>query len=79
VPKPQYGAAHQRERAKWKRIVDTGQATCCLCGKWIPPGAAWDLDHLPGTDQYRGAACQRCNRADGGKRRHRKAQKRWMF
>ena len=68
--KPQYGRQHRTEREKWKLLVESGAAHCCLCGKWIPPDALWDLDHLPGTDQYRGAACRKCNRADGGRRRH---------
>ena len=71
MTKPQYGAAHRKARAQWKRIVDAGEATCCLCGRWIEPGAAWDLDHVPHTDQYRGAACARCNRSEGATRGNR--------
>lgn len=71
MPKPQYGTKHQAERLKWKRVVDAGQASCCLCGEWITPGQPWDLDHLPGTDEYRGAACRRCNRSDGATRGNR--------
>lgn len=68
MARPQYGARHKAERTKWKRLVDAGQATCCLCGKWLVPGQPFDLDHVPGTDQYRGVACQSCNRHDGAVR-----------
>ena len=74
-----YGARHQAERRKWKRIVDAGQASCCLCGQWIEPGAAWDLDHLPGTTEYRGAACAACNRQDGARRGNQMRSERWSF
>lgn len=71
MPKPQYGAAHKRERNRWRQLIDHGQVHCCLCGAWLEPGSLFDLDHVPGTpDQYRGAACPGCNRADGGRRRH---------
>jgi hypothetical protein len=77
---PKYGYRHQQERLKWKRIVDQGDAVCCLCGRPLPPGAAFHLDHLPGTDQYRGVACPKCNTADGGRRRHRpKVVTRWTL
>lgn len=71
MSKPQYGPAHRKERARWAAIVNAGQADCCLCGRWIEPGAAWDLDHLPGTTDYRGAACARCNRSEGASRGNR--------
>ena len=81
MAKPQYGAAHRRERKRWRLLVDEGQVNCCLCGKWLAPGSPFDLDHLPGTtDQYRGAACVRCNRVDGGKRRHiEPTPRRWIL
>lgn len=63
-----YGAAHKREREKWRAIVDAGRAHCCLCGKHIAPGSEFDLDHTPDRTGYRGAACPRCNRADGARR-----------
>jgi hypothetical protein len=79
MARPQYGARHKAERAKWKRLVDAGQATCCLCGKWLQPGQPFDLDHVPGTDQYRGAACQACNRRDGAVRGNRGRGRRWAL
>lgn len=63
-----YGAAHKRARARWRNLVLTGQATCSLCGQPLEPHLPWDLDHLPGTDQYRGPSHPSCNRADGARR-----------
>jgi hypothetical protein len=63
---------HRQERARWKRIVERGQAWCaefyCLePDRWIEPGSAWDLAHdLDGT--YLGAAHARCNRSEGARR-----------
>lgn len=71
MAKPQYRSKHQAERKKWKRLVDAGDASCCLCGQWLPPGAAFDLDHEPGTLTYRGVAHAHCNRSDGAKRGNR--------
>jgi len=71
-----YGAAHQRERAKWKRSVDAGEVNCSRCGQWIQPGAPWDLGHADDRTAYTGPECRRCNRADGGRRRHRKPSRR---
>lgn len=80
MAKAKYGPAHQRERAKWKQVVDAGEANCCLCGKWIAPGSLWDLDHLPGTGLYRGAACRGCNRSDGAARGNRaRVKRRWVL
>jgi len=68
MPKPQYGAAHARERKKWRKLVDQGGVACCLCGRAIAPGSPFDLDHEPNTTNYRGAACPTCNRSDGARR-----------
>lgn len=68
MPKPQYGYAHQQERARWKKQVDAGLVHCALCGAWLDPSQPWDLDHEPGTEGYRGPACRGCNRADGATR-----------
>jgi hypothetical protein len=40
-----YGAAHRRERARVKRLVDLGVARCSRCGGRIAPGAKFHLDH----------------------------------
>lgn len=63
-----YGAEHKRERARWARIVERGEATCCLCGQPIVPGVKWHLDHTPDRTGYRGPACASCNVKDGAKR-----------
>jgi hypothetical protein len=36
-----YGHAHQQERKRWSRLVDSGIAVCCRCGGLIPPGTPW--------------------------------------
>lgn len=63
-----YGAEHRKMRAQWAAIVDLGEATCCLCGQAIHPGAAWHLDHTPDRTAYRGPAHATCNVVDGAKR-----------
>ena len=79
MAKPQYGRAHQLEREKWKRVVQAGLAYCCLCGKWLHPDAPFDLDHMPGTDLYRGVACRRCNRSEGAARGNRGRGRSWTL
>lgn len=66
-----YGAAHNRERAKWKPRVEAGHATCCLCGEPIKPGSKWHLDHTPDRSGYRGVAHASCNTSDGATRGNR--------
>jgi len=44
---------------------------CPLCGLPMLPGQDLDLDHLPGTDTYRGMAHAACNRRDGALRGNR--------
>jgi hypothetical protein len=63
-----YGTAHLRERAKWKLVVDSGRASCCLCGDPIEPGSKWHLDHTPDRSGYRGPAHAACNMRDGARR-----------
>jgi hypothetical protein len=82
MAKAKYGAAHQRERKRWRQLIDTGQVNCCLCGTWLEPGSPFDLDHQPGTDQYRGAACPSCNRSEGAARGNRQRghhPRRWIL
>lgn len=63
-----YGKAHREERARWKPIVEGGQANCCICGYWIEPGTKWHLDHTEDRTGYRGAAHAQCNLRDGASR-----------
>lgn len=69
-----YGTAHEKLRAQWKPLVDSGQAWCAetVCiepgGRWIRPGTPWDLAHTSDRSGYKGPAHASCNRADGGRR-----------
>jgi hypothetical protein len=60
-----YGKAHRDERARWKPIVERGEAFCCLCGLWIDPSKTWHLDHNEDRTGYRGVAHPSCNVRDG--------------
>jgi hypothetical protein len=57
--------------------VAAGGVRCPHCGLAIVDGkvrvgkrlvSSWDLDHVPGTAQYRGPAHLTCNRRDGARR-----------
>ena len=76
-----YGARHKAERKKWYHLVASGTVDCCLCGERIHPGESWDLDHKPGTTEYRGAAHSACNRRDGAVRGNQQRGKgaRWVL
>lgn len=66
-----YGWQHQRERARWARIVEQdGGAECladeCLMpSRWISSGEPWDLGHHPGQRGWRGPEHVKCNRSAG--------------
>jgi hypothetical protein len=47
--------------------------------RYIPPGTAFDVAHDDTGTVILGAAHAKCNRADGGRRRHRKNQRRWAL
>jgi hypothetical protein len=65
-----YGTEHKRIRAKWKPIVDAGQANCWRCGQWLDPSKPWDLGHDDHDRTiYRGPECRPCNRATKGRGR----------
>ena len=68
-----YGRAHQLERARWKPIVDAGQADChaetCLMGdRWIEPGTPWHLGHTVDRTAWTGPEHARCNTSEGATR-----------
>ncbi len=80
-----YGAQHKRLRAMWARQVAAGVAYCSRCGRWIPPGLTFDLDHTDERDGYNGPAHVYCNRASAARklnalrmqRRKRRFSRRW--
>lgn len=61
-----YGSEHDRLRAAWQAILDTGKPIICWrpgCGKRIDP-KTWDLGHDDHDRTiYRGPECIGCNRA----------------
>lgn len=68
-----YGTAHQRERARWERIIAAGGVMCArqgprCVGKPIQPGQAWDLGHTDDRTAWTGPECVPCNRGEGGRR-----------
>jgi hypothetical protein len=73
MAKPQYGHAHQVEKAKHQPHVDSGQAECaeltCLEEtRWLNPDLPWDLAHdRANPGMYLGPAHPRCNRTEGGR------------
>lgn len=63
-----YDAAHMRERARWKPIVEAGTAACAKCGLPIPAAGPWDLGHTDDRRTWTGpehVACNRGHRARG--------------
>lgn len=70
MTQPQYGWAHQQQRAALAPIVNAGDAycteiVCVMRTRWIAPGAPWDLAHDRTTGGYLGPAHARCNRREG--------------
>lgn len=83
MAKPQYATrTHGAARRGWEPIVRAGGVVCPHCGGEIVDGKValrlraggvrivsnWALDHIPGTDQYRGPAHMSCNARDGARR-----------
>lgn len=64
-----YDTNHQRTRAQWAPLVQTGQVDCWRCGQPIEPGTAWDLGHRISTE-YGGPEHARCNRSAAGRASH---------
>lgn len=64
-----YDSVHERERARWKQILDIKAWPCARCTRPIEPGQAWDLGH-DDNDRARwtGPECIPCNRATRGRR-----------
>jgi len=76
-----YGRPHQKLRAQWEPIVNTGQVPChaIICleerdgrGRIIRPGTPWQLGHTPDRTAWTGPEHQRCGAADGARRKNQK-------
>ncbi|MGH3536556.1 MAG: hypothetical protein ACRDQG_17835 [Pseudonocardiaceae bacterium] len=82
-----YGVTHQRERDRWRPVVERGEGWCaelvCLMPtRWIIPGSRWDLAHDRRTGGYLGPAHAICNRAEGGRfasKRRARRRRRWAL
>lgn len=80
-----YNTREYREaRARYGRDVEAGtaycaQPICVMTDRWIPPGTAWDTAHDDSGTIILGPAHARCNRRDGGIRRHLVKGNRWVL
>ena len=91
MTKPQYRTPDYRAaRKQLGALVRAGQAeckqpVCVMDDRWIEPGTPWDVAHDDAGYRILGAAHARCNRHEGGKKRHRKfstgnlAPERWIL
>ena len=71
-----YGAAHRAERAKWAKVIATGDATCVRCEHPIAPTDPWDLGHSDDRKSWSGPEHASCNRSAGGRNGNRIARER---
>lgn len=62
-----YGAAHQRERARWEPLVKAGGVNCARCQKPIEPDQPFDLGHNDDRTGYNGPEHVACNRGAGAR------------
>lgn len=74
---------YRAARARYAREVEAGRAYCaqpvCIeADRWIPPGP-FDTAHDDSGTVILGPAHTRCNRVDGGKRRHAAKVTRWSL
>jgi hypothetical protein len=67
-----YGSQHQKLRAEWKPVVESGRAICARCGQPILVGQPWDLGHNDNDrDKYNGPEhANTCNRSAAGRKSH---------
>ncbi len=61
-----YTSSHQRLRAQFKPLVQTGQMVCPRCHNPILPGQAWDLGHTGDRAGWTGPEHALCNRRAAG-------------
>jgi hypothetical protein len=62
-----YDRRHNKERARWKRILDRKPWPCARCGKLILVGDPWDLGHTDDRTAHQGPEHPACNRAAGAR------------
>ena len=62
-----YDAQHDRERAKWKRIIDKTGWPCARCPDRIQPGEDFHLDHTADRTGYLGPSHVVCNLSAAGR------------
>lgn len=79
---PEYRAARKaytaaQQRGQWHECV---QSVCVMPSRAIPPDQPIDVAHDDSGTVILGPAHAKCNRADGGRRRHLKREpKRWIL
>jgi hypothetical protein len=67
-----YGSAHQKQRDRWRPLVDRGAVCCWRCHQPILPGTPWDAGHDDhDRSVYRGPEHATCNRSAGAAEGHR--------
>lgn len=47
------------------RIFENQGSSCAICGRDVPTGRGWQIDHDHKTGRVRGILCHRCNTALG--------------
>jgi hypothetical protein len=63
-----YGNGHKALRERAAALVAAGLATCARCGRPIPAGAPFDLDHSDDRAAYLGVSHTSCNRRAGARK-----------
>lgn len=66
-----YDANYDRERKRWKRILDSQPWPCWRCRQLIFPGFPWHLGHSDDRTVIQGPECPSCNLSAAGKASHR--------
>ena len=66
-----YDAAHEGERARWQRILDTQVIRCanptCLTPHTPVDARSWHLGHTPDRKTWRGPEHPACNLTEAGR------------
>lgn len=65
-----YDATHDRERTRWRKLINTRGATCARCAAPIQPGEPFHLDHTSDRGSYLGPSHPECNLSAAGKASH---------